>query len=173
MINARSQSLFTFLFSHDPREESSCTGAFALKFGKFCIEFLLFIAQGPWGDNFYPDQQVSGISPALYAFTADLQRHVILNTRGHPQVKVPFIDRFDIDGCTKSCLCRTDLDGYLKIVTDPDKQFMGLDMHLDKQVTIGCTEITCLTLPLHAEAHTVVDSCRDMHGYFPFYPQMA
>jgi hypothetical protein len=64
--------LFTFLFSHDPREESSCTGAFAFKFGKFCIEFLLFIAQGPWGDDFYPDQQVSGISPALHPFTTDL-----------------------------------------------------------------------------------------------------
>ena len=71
-INARSRSLFSFLFSHDPREESPCTTVFAFKFGKFCIEFFLFTAEGFWCNNFYPDQQVSGMPTAPHSFSPDL-----------------------------------------------------------------------------------------------------
>ena len=86
---------------------------------------------------------------------------------------MPFVDRLDVDRGPQHCLYRTDLDGGLKVISVPDKPVVGQDIDLDEQVTVGCTIITCFTIPLHAKSHTVIDSCRDMDGYFPFHSGMT
>ena len=50
---------------------------------------------------------------------------------------------------------------------------MGQDIDFDEQVPVMGTVFTGFTVPLHAEAHPVIDPGRDMDGYFPFHPGMT
>ena len=83
------------------------------------------------------------------------------------------VNGLDLYRGTKSCLNRTDLNSDLEVIPVPDKTVMWLDIHLNKQITIRCTIIACLTIPFYAKSHTIVYSARYMHRYFPFHARMT
>ncbi len=89
---------FTFLLAaHNPGEETPGTRALSFDLGQFLVKFLLFSGKRFRGDNFYPDQQIPGLSTALHPFSSDLQCGVELYPRRDFQINVPLVYCFDFD----------------------------------------------------------------------------
>ena len=66
-----------------------------------------------------------------------------------------------------------DLDRCLKIIAGTGEPVMGQDIDLDEQVPVVGAVIAGFPIPLHAEAHPVINPGRDMDGNFPFHPGMT